>query len=85
MLQVSLKQTFGAAKEENKRCWRSCAYRFFCSIRREPDHYFLRAFEKLRTIREGWRDPFAGMTSREVLDELRGPIELPAAGQIHEK
>jgi AbrB family looped-hinge helix DNA binding protein len=41
-----------------------------------------RAWEEFR---EGWRDPFAGMTSREVLDELRGPIELPAAGQIREK
>ncbi len=26
---------------------------------------------------EGWRDPWAGLTMHEVMDELRGPVALP--------
>lgn len=30
-------------------------------------------------FRKGWNDPFKGMASAKVLEELRGPIELPNA------
>jgi AbrB family looped-hinge helix DNA binding protein len=26
---------------------------------------------------KGWKNPFEGMTTRETLDELRGPVALP--------
>ena len=26
---------------------------------------------------EGWKDPWAGLTMNEVMDELRGPVALP--------
>lgn len=28
-------------------------------------------------FRSGWRDPFPGRGVRQILDELRGPVELP--------
>jgi AbrB family looped-hinge helix DNA binding protein len=33
-----------------------------------------RAWERFR---EGWQDPFSSRTSVQVIDELRGPLELP--------
>jgi len=33
-----------------------------------------KAWEKFR---KGWKDPFPSMTSGQVLDELRGSLELP--------
>lgn len=30
---------------------------------------------------KGWKDPWPGLTMDEVMDELRGPVELPAEGQ----
>lgn len=35
-----------------------------------------RAWEKFR---KGWQDPFPSMTSGQVIDEIRGSIELPTA------
>lgn len=35
-----------------------------------------KAWEKLR---KGFKDPFKGMTSAEVLEEIRGTVELPKA------
>lgn len=29
-------------------------------------------------FRQSWRNPYAGQPSRKVLDELRGPVDLPA-------
>jgi len=26
---------------------------------------------------KGWQDPWPGMTTEEVMDELRGPVDLP--------
>lgn len=45
---------------------------------------FLRAVKAIQPkawdkFRQGLRDPFTGMTSREVVDELRGPVCLPKA------
>jgi AbrB family looped-hinge helix DNA binding protein len=28
-------------------------------------------------FRKNWRNPYAGRTSRQIIDELRGPAELP--------
>jgi len=28
-------------------------------------------------FRQEWRDPYGGLKSREVLDSLRGPVDLP--------
>ena len=33
-----------------------------------------KAWEKFR---KGWMDPFNGMTSADVLEEIRGTVELP--------
>jgi AbrB family looped-hinge helix DNA binding protein len=35
-----------------------------------------KAWEKFR---KGWQDPFPSMTSTQVIDQLRGPLELPPA------
>ncbi len=29
-------------------------------------------------FRQSWRNPYAGRTSREALDELRGAVDLPS-------
>lgn len=29
-------------------------------------------------FRQSWRNPYAGRTSRHILDELRGPVDLPS-------
>ncbi|MCX6937084.1 MAG: AbrB/MazE/SpoVT family DNA-binding domain-containing protein [Verrucomicrobia bacterium] len=26
---------------------------------------------------QGWKDPWPGLTTNEVMDDLRGPVELP--------
>ncbi|MBE2205281.1 MAG: AbrB/MazE/SpoVT family DNA-binding domain-containing protein [Chthoniobacterales bacterium] len=28
---------------------------------------------------KGWKDPWPGMTMEEVMEDLRGPVELPSA------
>jgi len=28
-------------------------------------------------LRSGWKDPFPDQDARQILDELRGPVELP--------
>lgn len=43
---------------------------------------FLRAVKAIQPkawdkFRKGWVDPFKGMGSSEIMDELRGPVELP--------
>jgi AbrB family looped-hinge helix DNA binding protein len=45
---------------------------------------FLRAVKAIHPkawdkFRQGLRDPFVGMTSTEVVDELRGSVSLPKA------
>ena len=32
------------------------------------------AWEKFRA---GWKDPFPGQSVQEIMDDLRGPVELP--------
>lgn len=32
------------------------------------------AWEK---VRSGWKDPYADLSVAQVMDELRGPVELP--------
>jgi AbrB family looped-hinge helix DNA binding protein len=29
-------------------------------------------------FRQSWHNPYSGQTSQQVLEELRGPVELPA-------
>jgi AbrB family looped-hinge helix DNA binding protein len=45
---------------------------------------FLRAVKAIQPkawekFRKGFKDPFKGMTSGDVVDELRGPVEMPKA------
>ena len=45
---------------------------------------FLRAVKAIQPkawekFRKGFKDPFKGMTSVEVVDEIRGPVELSKA------
>ena len=45
---------------------------------------FLRAVKAIQPkawekFRKGFKDPFKGMTSVEVVDEMRGPVELSKA------